>query len=47
VTREAFPPDEETPISMVWTGIILPDEEPILFETGGNLFDLGEVHLVD
>lgn len=42
-----LPADPETPISMIWNGPILGDEEAILFETGGNLFDLGEVHLLE
>jgi hypothetical protein len=42
-----LPASPDTPIAMVWTGPVLPDEVPVVFEDGGNLFDLGEVFLVE
>ncbi len=39
--------DSQAPISEVWTGIILPGEGDIIFNTGGTLFDLGQVFPVN
>lgn len=36
-------PGMEAPIDEVWTGIVLPDEISTIFETGGVVFDLGQV----
>jgi hypothetical protein len=35
-----------TPIRTTWTGIVQDPERPILFETGGTLFDLGRVFVL-
>ncbi|HWO73723.1 MAG TPA: hypothetical protein VNN21_09220 [Dehalococcoidia bacterium] len=35
------------PITEVWDGIVLAEERPILFQTGGHLPDLGEVDVID
>ena len=42
----ALPLNGGTPVLAVWTGGVMPDEEPILFDTGGTLSDLGEVHVL-
>lgn len=42
-----LPADPETPISSVWNGPIMADEEAVLFQTGGRVFDLGEVYLLE
>jgi hypothetical protein len=38
---------ETLPVTEVWDGVILSDERPILFETGGYISDLGEVYVID
>ena len=42
-----LPADPEAPISMVWNGILMEDEESIVLEDGGEVFDLGQVHVLD
>jgi hypothetical protein len=38
---------ETLPVESVWTGIVMDDEIPIIFQRGGRLFDLGQVHVLD
>ena len=38
---------ETLPVAEVWDGVILSDERPILFETGGYISDLGDIYVVD
>ena len=38
---------ETLPVTEVWDGVILPDEQPILFRTGGYISDLGDVYVID
>jgi hypothetical protein len=33
-------------IQEMWTGIVMSNESPIFFETGGTLFDLGRVFVL-
>ena len=35
------------PFNEVWEGIVMQQESAVLFETGGTLPDLGEVHVID
>jgi hypothetical protein len=35
------------PFTELWDGPILDGESPVLFETGGSLADLGDVHVID
>jgi len=35
------------PITEVWDGIVLDEEVPVLFRTGGHLPDLGDVDVID
>ena len=42
-----LPASPEKPINMIWNGAILPDDEPVVFESGGDLFDLGEVYVLE
>jgi hypothetical protein len=38
---------ETLPVTEVWDGAILNDEQPILFETGGYISDLGDIYVID
>ena len=38
---------ETLPVTEVWDGVVLRDEEDILFKTGGYISDLGEVYVID
>ena len=42
-----LPASPEKPINRIWNGAILPDDEPVVFESGGDLFDLGEVYVLE
>lgn len=39
--------DTDTPIEETWTGIVQPDEVPVIMSSGGTLFDLGQVFTVN
>ena len=38
---------ETLPVTEVWDGVVLRDEGPILFETGGYISDLGDIYVID
>jgi hypothetical protein len=38
---------ETLPVTEVWDGVILDDEYPVLFQSGGYISDLGDVYVID
>jgi hypothetical protein len=42
-----LPVNPDTPINHLRNGVVLPDEEAALFETGGEVFGFGQVYQLD
>ncbi len=38
---------ETLPVTEVWNGVVLDTEQPILFETGGYISDLGDIYVIN